>query len=140
MATIDTIIQPNPEGGYCAILKDERYPSYDWPTGKTVRITCADELLGPYPTPGPSISPNFREAPTVIRSPDGADWFLYYEQYAGTSYGLSKAPRLEGPWVQMSGNSGVTEWNRYEVPADTRHGSMIQITRAEYDTLVAAFE
>ena len=140
MATIDTIIQPNPEGGYCAILKDERYPSYDWPTGKTVRITCADAMLGPYPTPGPSISPNFREAPTLIRSPDGADWFLYYEQYAGTSYGLSKAPRLEGPWVQMSGNSGVPEWNRYDVPECTRHGSLIEITRAQYDRLVAAFK
>lgn len=140
MATIDTIVQPNPEGGYCAVLKDERYPSYDWPTGKTVRITCADAMLGPYPTPGPSISPNFREAPTLIRAPNGADWFLYYEQYAGTSYGLSKAPRLEGPWVQVSGNSGVPEWNRYDVPEGTRHGSMIEITRAQYDGLVAAFK
>ncbi|WP_156377279.1 MULTISPECIES: glycosyl hydrolase family 43 [unclassified Sphingopyxis] len=140
MATIDTVIQPNPEGGYCAILKDERYPSYAWTTGKTVRITCAKELTGPYPTPGPALSPNFREAPTIIRAPNGADWLLYYEQYAGTSYGVSKAPRLEGPWFQMSGNSGVTEWNRYAVPAGARHGSMIEISKAQYDKLVAAFK
>lgn len=139
MATIDTVIQPNPEGGYCAILKDERYPSYNWTTGKTVRITCAPSITGPYPEPGPSLSPNFREAPTIIRSPNGADWYLYYEQYAGTSYGVSMGPRLEGPWYQVSGNSGVPEWNRFEMTPRARHGSMIEITRDAYDKLLKAF-
>lgn len=140
MATIDTFIQPEADGsGYCAVIKDERYPSYNWTTGKTVRVSCAKDLLGPYPLPGPSISPNFREAPTVIRAPGGEDWLMYYEQYAGTSYGLSKAPRLTGPWFQVSGNSGVPEWNRYEMPAGLRHGSMIEITKIQYDRLVKAF-
>ena len=139
MATIDTVIEPNDDGGYCAIVKDERYPSYNWTTGKTVRISCAASLTGPYPDPAPPVSPNFREAPTLIRSPDGKDWLLWYEQYAGTSYGLSMAPRLAGPWYQVSGNSGVPEWNRFEMPAGTRHGSMIQITKAEHDAIVAAF-
>lgn len=139
MATIDTIVQPNPAGGYCAIIKDERYPSYAWVTGKTVRISCAGALLGPYPPPGPPLSPNFREAPTLVRSPGNTDWLLYYEQYAGTGYGLSKAPRLEGPWYQVSGNTGVPAWNRYEMPTGTRHGSMIQIDRRQYDAIVAAF-
>jgi hypothetical protein len=143
MATIDTIVQPNENdkggGGYCAIIKDERYPSYAWTTGKTVRISCAAKLLGPYPLPGPPLSPNFREAPTIVRAPNGADWLLYYEQYAGTSYGLSTAPSLKGPWYQVSGNSGVPEWNRFEMPAGTRHGSMIGISRKQYDAIVAAF-
>lgn len=138
MATIDTIVQPNGEAGYCAIIKDERYPSYNWVTGKTVRISCASALLGPYLEPGPPVSPNFREAPTIVRAPNGADWLLYYEQYAGTSFGLSIAPRLEGPWYQVSGYSGVPEWNRYELPAGVRHGSMLEISRAEYDKLVQA--
>lgn len=139
MATIDTIVQPNDEGGYCAIIKDERYPSYNWTTGKTVRMSCAPTLLGPYPEPGPPLSPNFREAPTIIRAPNNADWLLYYEQYAGTSYGLSMAPRLEGPWYQVSGNSGVPEWDRFEMPDGVRHGSMIGISRAQYDAIVAAY-
>ncbi len=139
MATIDTIVQQNGDAGYCAIIKDERYPSYNWVTGKTVRISCAPTLLGPYPDPGPPVSPNFREAPTVIRAPNGADWLLYYEQYAGSSYGLSMAPRLEGPWFQLSGNSGVPEWNRYEMPPGVRHGSMIEISRRQHDALTAAF-
>lgn len=139
MATIDTIMQPNPAGGYCAIIKDERYPSYNWTTGKTIRMSCGPTLTGPFPEPGPPLSPNFREAPTLIRSPDGKDWYLYYEQYAGTSYGLSMAPRLEGPWYQVSGNSGVPEWNRYEMTPGARHGSMIEISRKQYDALVKAF-
>lgn len=139
IATIDTIVEPNPEGGHCAIVKDERYPSYNWTTGKTIRITCAPTMLGPYPEPGPPVSPNFREAPTLIRAPNGADWYLYYEQYAGTSYGLSMGARLEGPWYQVSGNSGIPEWNRFEMPAGVRHGSMIPITRKQHDAIVAAF-
>ena len=139
MATIDTFITPNPAGGYCATVKDERYPSYIWTTGKTVRITCAPSLLGPYPEPGPPLSPAFREAPTLIHSPQGTDWYMYYEQYAGTGYGLSMAPRLEGPWVEVWGNSGVPEWNRFEMPATLRHGSMMAISRLQYEALLAAY-
>jgi hypothetical protein len=139
IATIDTIVQPDGGNGYCVVVKDERYPSYDWPTGKTIRISCAKHLLGPYPLPGPPLSPNFREAPTIVRAPNAKDWLLYYEHYAGTSYGLSTAPTLKGPWYQVSGNTGVPEWNRYEMPAGTRHGSMIAISRAQYDAIVRAF-
>lgn len=140
MATIDTVIVPDDEGqGYCAVIKDERYPSYNWTTGKTIRMSCGPALTGPYPLPGPPLSPNFREAPTLIRAPGGHDWLLYYEQYAGTSYGLSKAPRLRGPWYQVSGNSGVPAWNRYEMPGGSRHGSMLEISRREYDALLAAY-
>ncbi len=139
VATIDTIVQPNGQGGYCAIIKDERYPSTNWPTGKTIRISCAKRLLGPYPPPGPPVSPNFREAPTIIRAPGKGDWLLYYEQYAGTGYGLSTAPRLTGPWYQVSGNTGVPEWDRYTLPAGLRHGSMIAISKAQHDAIVAAF-
>lgn len=141
MATIDTVIEPNDDGGkgYCAIIKDERYPSYNWTTGKTIRMSCAPSLTGPYPLPGPPLSPNFREAPTLIRAPNNRDWLLYYEQYAGTSYGLSKAPRLAGPWYQVSGNSGVPAWDRFVMPAGLRHGSMIAISRKQYDAIVAAY-
>ena len=140
MATIDTIVRPNDAGpGYCAIIKDERYPSYGWTTGKTVRISCGPSLTGPFPLPGPPLSPNFREAPTIIRSPDDSEWLLYYEQYAGTSYGLTKGKTLEGPWYQVSGNSGVPEWNRYDMVPGARHGSMMAIGRKEYDALVQAF-
>jgi len=138
MATIDTIVR-RVDGRYYAIIKDELYPSLDWPTGKTIRVCSAEGLLGPYSRPGPPISPNFREAPTLIPSPDGTAWYLYYEQYPGVSYGLSVAARLEGPWFQPAGSMHHRNWDKYEVPAGARHGSMLPITSAQYDALVEAF-
>jgi len=138
MATIDTIIR-NIDGRYYAVIKDERYPTLDWPTGKTIRICHSKSLLGPYSKPSEPISPNFREAPTLIPSPDGTAWYLYYEQYPGVSYGLSVAARMEGPWYQISGYTFFADWDKYALPPKVRHGSMIPISRKEYDTIVAAF-
>jgi hypothetical protein len=137
MATIDTIICKEGDD-YYAILKDERYPTLGWTTGKTIRISRSPHLLGPYPAPGPPISPSFREAPTLIPSPNGMAWYLYYEQYPGVAYGLSVATKLAGPWVQVAGNQ-QPGWNKYELPHQVRHGSMLPIPRATYDALIAAF-
>jgi len=132
MATIDVILRRDRER-YYAIIKDELYPSFNWPTGKTIRICSASKLLGPYGDPSPPISPNFREAPTLIPRPDGQAWFLYYEQYPGVSYGLSTASSLEGPWYDVY-------CKKYEVPAEARHGCMIPISRRQYDTITTAYD
>jgi len=131
MATIDVLLRP--EGGrYYAIIKDERYPSFDWPTGKTLRISSAETALGPYGKPSAPVTPNFREAPMLIPRGDGRGWYLYYEQYPGVSYGLSTAASLAGPW------HGVY-WQKYRVPAAARHGCMIPITQTQHDAIVAAY-
>lgn len=138
MATIDTIIRP--EGGrYYAIFKDERYPTLDWITGKTIRISSAPSMLGPYSNPGPPLSPNFREAPTLIPSPNGKAWYLYYEQYPGVAYGLSVATTLDGPWVQIAGAMNYRDWDKYGLPPKVRHGSMRPISRSQYEALLAVF-
>jgi hypothetical protein len=138
MATIDVILRKEGDR-YYAILKDERYPTLDWVTGKTIRISSASSLLGHYSEPGPPVSPGFREAPTLIPSPNGKAWYLYYEQYPGVSYGLSVADSLEGPWFQVSGGTFYQNWDKYFVPAKARHGSMMPISRRQYDALVSAF-
>ena len=137
MATIDTIVRRIGDR-YYAIVKDERYPTLDWPTGKTIRICSATSLLGPYSQPGSPISPNFREAPTLIPSPDGKAWYLYYEQYPGVAYGLSVAASLDGPWFQPAGNQRP-DWDKYSMTPKARHGSMIPISRKQYDALRKAF-
>ena len=137
MATIDVIIHKQGDE-YFAIVKDERYPTLDWTTGKTIRICRATSMLGPYSKPGPPVSPNFREAPTLIPSPNGQDWYLYYEQYPGVAYGLSVAATLDGPWFQVAGNQRP-DWNKFYVPPNVRHGSMLPIALAQYNALVAAF-
>ncbi|MFV0541701.1 MAG: glycoside hydrolase family 43 protein [Aestuariibaculum sp.] len=124
---------------YYAILKDETYPTLFWPTGKTVRIARSKSLLGPYSLPSDPISPNFREAPTLIPSPNGKIWYLYYEQYPGVSYGLSIADNLNGPWFQASGYTHFSDWDKYSLPEAARHGCMISISKNEYDNLVKEF-
>lgn len=132
MATIDVIIRRQ-EGRYYAFLKDEKYPSFDWPTGKTIRISSSNNLLGPYSEPSAPITPNFREAPTVIPRPDGKGWYLYYEQYPGVSYGASTAPGLSGPWYDLYCKD-------YELPKEARHGCMITLTPQQYKAIKAAYE
>ena len=136
--TIDVIIR-KVKDTYYAILKDETYPTLYWPTGKTIRIARSGSLLGPYSLPQDPISPNFREAPALIPSPDDKIWYLYYEQYPGVSYGLSIADNLNGPWYQASGYTFFSDWDKYALPAKVRHGCMITISRKEYDLLVKKF-
>ena len=138
MGTIDVFIRKIGEN-YYAILKDETYPTLYWTTGKTIRIAKAPSMLGPYSEPGPSISPNFREAPMLIPSSDNKIWYLYYEQYPGVSYGLSIADNMNGPWFQASGYTFFSDWDKYRLPSSVRHGCMITITKAEYNKLVDHF-
>lgn len=136
--TIDVIIRKS-GNTYYAILKDETYPTLYWPTGKTIRIARAKSALGPYSLPSDPISPNFREAPTLIPAPDDKNWYLYYEQYPGVSYGLSIANTLEGPWYQASGYTFFADWDKYSLPEKVRHGCMIPISNEEYVALVNEF-
>lgn len=138
IGTIDVIIR-KVDSSYYAIIKDETYPTLYWPTGKTIRIARSNSLLGPYSLPQEPISPNFREAPSLIPSPNGEVWYLYYEQYPGISYGLSIADNLNGPWYQASGYTFFSDWDKYSLPEKVRHGSMITISGEEYDTLVNEF-
>jgi hypothetical protein len=120
MATIDVIVRKIRDR-YYAIIKDERYPSFEWPTGKSIRLASSASLTGPWTDPSSPISPNFREAPTLIRRPDDTGWYLYYEQYPGIQYGLSTAPEIDGPWYDVY-------IMKYSVPQNARHGCMIEIS------------
>lgn len=138
IGTIDVIIR-KVDHNYYAIIKDETYPTLYWPTGKTIRIAKSNFLLGPYSLPQDPISPNFREAPSLIPSPNGEAWYLYYEQYPGVSYGLSISDNLNGPWYQASGYTFFSDWDKYSLPEKVRHGSMITISDKEYDELIREF-
>ncbi len=138
MGTIDVFIRKVGDN-YYAIMKDETYPTLYWTTGKTIRISRASSLLGPYSEPAAPLSPNFREAPMLIPSPDNKIWYLYYEQYPGVSYGLSIADNLNGPWFQASGYTFHRTWDKYSLPSGVRHGCMITISKEEYNRLVDHF-
>ena len=130
-ATIDVLIRKENNRFY-AIIKDELMPTFDHPTGKSLRICSANNLTGPYTAPGPRITPNFREAPMLIRTLDDTAWYLYYEQYPGVSYGLSTAKTLHSPWHDKY-------CKRYNIPQQARHGCMIPITQGRYDAIIRAY-
>ncbi|MCG8701527.1 MAG: SMP-30/gluconolactonase/LRE family protein, partial [Bacteroidales bacterium] len=117
---------------YYTIFKDERYPSYEWPTGKTVRICSSKYLTGPYSDPGPPISPNFCEAPAVVPRLDGTGYYMYFERYQGQGYEIATAPTMAGPWYQVYKME-------YHFEEDTRHGWVHPITQEEWDAIVAAY-
>jgi len=139
MGTIDVFIRKI-DGRYYATMKDERYPTLEWTTGKTIRVCCSDNLTGPYSYPQEPISPNFREAPMLIPSQDGNYWYMYYEQYPGVSYGLSVSRNINGPWFQVSGYTFFSNWDKYSMPPSVRHGCMIPISRKEYEKLMENFK
>lgn len=130
LPTIHTIIRRQGDR-YYAILKDERVPSFDCPTGKSIRISSAPALAGPWSLPTAPVTPNYREAQSLIRRPDGV-WCLYYEQYPGVQYEMSVAPSLDGPWYARYNAD-------YALPPEARHGCMIPLTQEEYTVLVSAF-
>lgn len=131
LASIDVILRHEGDR-YYAILKDEHYPTFDHPTGKSIRIASAPTPLGPWSEPGPKISPNYHEAPTLVRMAGDDGWLLYHEQYPGIQYGVSTAATLAGPWYDA--------WIRtYDVPSIARHGCMLRIPRTRCDALRDAF-
>jgi hypothetical protein len=127
IATIDVIIRQE-TGKYFAFIKDEKYPDFDWPTGKAIRVAQADHPLGPYSEPSDKISASFREAPTIIPSPDKGIYYLYYEKYPGLAYEMSVAPSMHGPWIDFYSMD-------FSIPAGARHGCMIPITAEEFEKI-----
>lgn len=126
MATIDTIIEKEGDT-YYVIIKDERWPD-KCPTGKTIRIASSSSLTGPYTNPGPPVTPSWREAPTIVRSPDGQGWYLYTEQYP-TAYELYKCSSLAGSmWSQVA-----------FTPPVARHGWVMRIDETQYQAIVDAY-
>jgi hypothetical protein len=140
MSVIDTIVRRDGDR-YYAIFKDERYPAITRNTGKSVMIASAPALTGPYTLLGKNpVSPSWREAPCIIRSPENKHWYLYYEEYPGKDYGLSVAETLAGPWLIVANNKQYLDpWSNYEMTSLARHGGMLAITRNEYDRLIKAF-
>ena len=130
-ATIDVIIRAEGER-YFAIIKDETHPSFEHPGGKAIRIASAPSPTGPWSEASARVSPNFREAPMLIRNPDDSGWYLYYEQYPGVQYGMSTAETLDGPWWHFY-------VKRLGIPEGARHGCMIEISAETMKRLLAAF-
>lgn len=133
MAQIDASIHFH-DGKYYAVIKDERWPAHA-STGKTVRIAQSSSLTGPWTNPGGSVTPAWREAPTMVKSPDGAYWYMYVEDYTVHRYELYRSASIENGslWEKVSAMTPP--------PGDNcRHGCVIRIDETIYRKLKDTYD
>ncbi|MBR5043102.1 MAG: glycosyl hydrolase family 32 [Bacteroidales bacterium] len=133
MAQIDASIHYY-GGKYYAVIKDERWPEHA-STGKTVRIAVSDTPTGPWSNPGVSLTPAWREAPTLVQSMDGSEWYLYVEDYTVHRYEMyhSATLTLNSMWEKVAGMTPP--------PGDNcRHGCIIRVDETIYSKLKSTYD
>lgn len=133
MAQIDASIHYS-DGKYYAVIKDERWPEHAT-TGKMVRIAQSSSLTGPWSNPGPGVTPAWREAPTLVQSPDGAYWYMFVEDYTVHKYELYRSSSI----------TNGSLWEKVESmtppPGDNcRHGCIICVDDAIYCKLKDTYD
>ncbi|MEM7658833.1 MAG: glycoside hydrolase family 43 protein [Bacteroidota bacterium] len=118
---IDATIQRD-QGEYVMFLKDEtKYPTPE----KNIRIARSKHLTGPYSPPGPPITPDWVEGPTVLK--DQRTWRVYYDEYTRKHMGAMQSSNLE-TWTDIT--------DQLNFPEGTRHGSVFRVSPAILEGLL----
>ncbi len=74
------------------------------------------------------------EAPIVVKSPTSNGWFLWGDTYTpnGVFYAWQSADLASGTWAPV-------DQRQYTQPVNSKHGTIEEITTAEYDNLLARY-
>ncbi|WP_435613063.1 family 43 glycosylhydrolase [Streptomyces sp. bgisy159] len=128
-----TVVQH--QGTYYRYTKDERNPSSDSPCSKFITAEKSTSLTDTsYDFVADCVgsgSISRGEGPTVFRSNTEKKWYLFIDEYGGRGYVPFETTDLDsGRWT-MSAD--------YQLPASPRHGTVLPVTRREYDRLLAAY-
>ncbi len=120
---------------YYRYTKDERDPSSSSPCSKFITGEKSTSLTDTsYDFVSDCIgsgSITRGEGPTVFKSNTEKKWYLFIDEYGGRGYVPFETTDLDsGRWT-MSAN--------YQLPASPRHGTVLPVTQAEYDRLLAAY-
>ncbi|MFF2431784.1 family 43 glycosylhydrolase [Streptomyces mirabilis] len=123
------------KGSYYRYTKDERDPSSSSPCSKFITGEKSTSLTNTkYDFVSDCIgsgSIDRGEGPTVFKSNTENKWYLFIDEYGSRGYVPFETTDLDsGKWT-MSTN--------YQLPASPRHGTVMPVTRAEYDRLLAAY-
>ncbi|GAA3782697.1 hypothetical protein GCM10023083_18590 [Streptomyces phyllanthi] len=122
-------------GTYYRYTKDERDPTSSSPCAKFITgeksraLTSAkydfvSDCIG-------SGSIDRGEGPTVFKSNTEEKWYLFIDEYGGRGYVPFETTDLaSGRWTLSAD---------YALPASPRHGTVIPVTRQEYNRLLAAY-
>ena len=107
---------------YLMFLKDETLkPKAE----KNIRIASSKKLLTGYGKPSPPITGNYwAEGPTLLENK--GEYILYFDKYMEHQYGAIRSTNLKD-WEDIS--------SRIKVPEGLRHGTIIKISRKEFEQL-----
>jgi hypothetical protein len=98
------------------------------PPAKNLWLAIGARAEGPFGRPiGPITGSYWAEGPTAIRI--GGRWFVYFDRYTESRYGLVTSADLEH-WTDES--------DRLTFPRDHRHGTVLRVPRAIVAGLEAA--
>lgn len=108
---------------FVMFLKDETRE----PAQKNLRVAFSNQLTGPYgPASAPITGKYWAEGPTAVHL--GDKWRVYFDKYTQHQYGAVESTDLK-TWTDVS--------DQVHLPAGTRHGTILRITKKELARLQA---
>ncbi|MFD3929933.1 family 43 glycosylhydrolase [Streptomyces sp. NPDC058614] len=133
-SVIDSTVIKN-KGSYYRYTKDERDPTSSSPCSKFITGEKSTSLTDTsYDFVADCIgsgSIDRGEGPTVFKSNTEDKWYLFIDEYGGRGYVPFETTDLDsGDWTMSTD---------YQLPASPRHGTVMPVTQAEYDRLMAAY-
>jgi len=114
-----TLLREDRSGRWAMILKNETVrPEPE----KNLRVAWADSMQGPYGPASESITPRgvWAEGPGRLKMGDG--WIIYYDRYREDRFGALRTRDFR-EFEDVS--------DQVSLPAHARHGTVIEVTRAE---------
>ncbi|MDQ0797292.1 immunoglobulin-like domain-containing protein [Streptomyces sp. B1I3] len=122
------------DGSYYRFTKDERNPSSDTPCSKFITVEKSRELTsGAYDFVADCVGKGAverGEGPAVFASGTEAKWYLLIDEFGGRGYVPFESTDLDsGRWTMATD---------YSLPAGARHGTVLPVTRQEYERLLRA--
>jgi hypothetical protein len=93
---------------------------------KNLRVAWADSIRGPYGPASEPITPKgvWAEGPSRLKV--GDDWVIYFDRYREDRFGALRTRDFKA-FEDVS--------DRVSLPPHARHGTPIEITRAQFDRL-----
>ncbi|MFC3560554.1 glycoside hydrolase family 43 protein [Pedobacter jamesrossensis] len=115
-----SIVKDN--GKFIMFLKDETRE----PTQKNIKISYAEQLIGPYSKASDPITGNYwAEGPTSLKINN--KWLVYFDKYRDHKYGAIESSDLKN-WTDVS--------DKISLPKGLRHGTILVINQKELKKLL----
>jgi len=112
-------------GQWRMVFKDERF-GYRHGEHRYLQMAESERIDGPYRVVNGRITPGIAEGPAIARHPDGR-WFLFHDRCMDNAFGVLTSEDLK-TWNSVDGAV---------FPQHVRHGSIVTISAAERERLLA---